>query len=434
MGLAIDPSTPAIVVNSNNSVATVATASFSPPAGSILVVRWGGNTVASSNPAAPSITDNLSVHLNWQLLDWQSRADSPTVNGQAATWWAPVGAGGAMTVTVTTGTIAGAQQAVILCEVLTGQAANPIGTHGKSGTGLGSSAAQTYLAQASGGQGFIGVLDWDATGNMTAGTGCTLASPDGTGTIPTQISYGFIRRTLADDISGVNNTLNVTFGGSATNVSWVYVEILPAVETGKQATNRHPGRAPGIRFFQTPRPTDVVAAGGNVVNIDGSLTVTATTSATIAITHTVGGSLTVTANRTATVAVTHTIGGTRVTTVNRTATVAVTHTIGGSRPITVGLSATVAVTHTIGGSRPITVNRVATVAVTHVVAGTRPITVTLTASIITGKDISGSRPTTVNRTASIAITHTIGGSLSVVCVRSADASTGGGFAQFLPFF
>ena len=269
-----------------------------------------------------------------------------------------------------------------------------------------------------------------------------------------------------------------------------------ATPVGTKSTNRHPGKGPGkARFFQTPRATNIAAAG-NVVNIDGSLTVTANRTATvavthtvagsltvtanrtatvavthtvagsltvtanrtasiarianiagslvitagrtatIAVTHTVGGSLVITANRTATVAVTHTISGTRVTTVNRTATVAVTHTVAGTRPITVGLSATVAVTHTIGGTRVTTVNRVATVAVTHTISGTRVITVGLLGSVSTV--INGSLTETVNRTATITVTHTVAATRPITVGLSADITvvSGGGAnsSMFLPFF
>jgi hypothetical protein len=222
---------------------------------------------------------------------------------------------------------------------------------------------------------------------------------------------------------------------------------------GQQATNRHPGKSPGkARFFQSPRPTNA----GNVVTIDGSLTVTASRTATVAVTHTiggslavtanrtatvavthtVGGSLTVTASRTATVAVTHTIGGSRPTTVNRTATIAVTHTIGGSLVVTASRTATVAVTHTIGGSRPVTVNRAATVAVTHTISGSRPITVNLvaTADVPGVVNISGSLVVTASRTATVAVVHTVSGSLIVVVTRSATAGTSQRTYLFLPFF
>jgi hypothetical protein len=234
--------------------------------------------------------------------------------------------------------------------------------------------------------------------------------------------------------------------------SWM-AALIGDTALGRTTTNRHPGKGPGkARFFQTPRST----SAGNVVTIDGSLTVTASRTATVAVTHTVGGSLTVTANRTATVAITHTVAGSLTVTANRTATVAVTHTIGGSRPTTVNRTATVAVTHTITGSLVVTASRTATVAVTHTISGSRPVTVNRTATVAATHTISGSRPITVglaatadipgvvtiggslvvtaSRTATVAVVHTVSGSLIVVVTRSATAGGSQRTYLFLPFF
>lgn len=410
MALAIDASTPAVATS---SVAACTTASFNPPAGSLLLVKWAGNSTGL--PPQPSITDNLGVHLTYTLIDWVSAADTGR-DSQAAQWWALVGAGGAMTVTVTNNSTGGFVHAGLNVVVYTGQHATPIGAHGKAGSGSAASIAQSYTAQADSGQGHIAVCDWDALGAETAGTGCTLTN-GGSGTIAGQISYGFLRRTLTDDVNGVSNTLNVTLPGTSTHLSWTWSEVVPAASTptdGVRSTSRHPGRGPSnIRFYQSPRSR---AIAGNVVNIDGSLVVTASSTATVAVTHTVSGSLTVTANRTATVAVTHTVGGSLTVTANRTATVAVTHTIGGSRPTTVNRTATVAVTHTISGSRPITVNLAATADVPGVV------------------NISGSLVVTASRTATVSVVHTVSGSLIVVVTRSATADTSQRTYLFLPFF
>lgn len=228
MALAIDSSSPAIATQTVGTTATVTTASFTPPDGSLLLVMWSGNTISNSNPTAPSITDNLGSHLTYTQTDWQSRADSPTVNGQAACWWAPVATGAAMTVTVTTGTATGAREAALKVYVLTGyDTVTPIGAHGKTGSASTSSIAQSYTAQSTGGWGFLADCDWDDTGAHTAGSGCTYTN-GGTGSIPGQISYGFINRTTADDSNGASNSLNVTLAGTSTNLNWVYTEVNPA--------------------------------------------------------------------------------------------------------------------------------------------------------------------------------------------------------------
>jgi hypothetical protein len=231
VALAIDAAnSPPVVTNAVGGTATVTTASFTPPSGSLLLILWSGNSSSGSNPAAPTITDNLGVHLTYTQTDWQSRANSPTVNGQAAAWWAVVGSSAAMTVTVTNGDSTN-HQAALAVVVLTGQHATPIGAHSKSGSASAASIAQSYTAQATGGWGFLVSCDWDALGTDTAGTGCTLL-PSGSGTIPTtQISYAFERRTTADDSNGVSNTLNLTLPGTSTNLSWVYVEVVPAAAT-----------------------------------------------------------------------------------------------------------------------------------------------------------------------------------------------------------
>lgn len=225
MALAIDGSTPAVVTSSTTST-TITTASFTPPAGSLLLVLWSGNSTSGINPAAPTITDNLGTPLTYTLTDWQSRADTPTVNGQAAVWSAVIGSSAAMTVTVTIGVSNSSQrQQALAVMVITGQHATPVGAHGKTGSTSAAAIAQSYTAQASGGQGFIVATDWDAVGTPTAGTSCT---DGGSGHIAGQISFAIVRRTSADDSNGASNTINVTLPGTSAHLNWVYAEILPA--------------------------------------------------------------------------------------------------------------------------------------------------------------------------------------------------------------
>jgi hypothetical protein len=226
VALAIDASTPAIAVQATGTTATVTTASFTPPAGSLLVIQYAANTIDPTSPATPTITDSLGVPLTYTLQDFSARADTPAADGQAATWTAPVASSTAMTVTVTNQAASPNRHAALRVRVLTGQHATPVGAHGKSGSISASSIAQNYTAQATGGWGFIGVIDWSATGAMTAGTGCTVEGSANVGA--PDITYGFARRTSADDVNGNTNTLNVTLGGASTSVRWTYIEILPA--------------------------------------------------------------------------------------------------------------------------------------------------------------------------------------------------------------
>lgn len=218
MALIIDPSSPAVVVGSG----TVLTASFTPPDDSLLVVMMAANSVQNFNPITPIATDTLGVHATYTLSDWFSEADNSSISGQCALWTAPITTGAAMQVSVTVDP--SNPDVAVKVFVLTGQdLTTPIGATGKSGSTSASSIAQSYVGEATSGQGFLVTCDWDALGNPTAGSGCSINA----GTIGGQISYGFARRTVADDTLGASNTLNVTTPSNSTNLSWCWLEILP---------------------------------------------------------------------------------------------------------------------------------------------------------------------------------------------------------------
>src|SRR6187401_582013 len=98
MALAIDASSPAIATQSTGSVAACATASFTPPAGAVLMIRYSANTIDPNDPGNPSITDSLGAHLTYTSIDIGKRPDTPAADGQVATWWAVVGSSAAMTI------------------------------------------------------------------------------------------------------------------------------------------------------------------------------------------------------------------------------------------------------------------------------------------------------------------------------------------------
>jgi hypothetical protein len=251
VALAIDASSPALTTQTNTATTTLASGSFTPPAGSVLLIQWSSD--AGATPASPTITDNLGTPLTYTLLDWKAaNSGSPAANGQGATWRAVVGSSAAMIVTVTNGAVTGERAAALKITVLTGaDTTTPIGAHGKSGSLSAASIAQTYTASSTGGWGFIVVTDFNQLGNETAGTGCTVIS---TGSVLTNISYGFLRRTTADDVATSSNSLNVTIPGTSTNLSWTYAEVLPAVtSTAVFPPNRTSRRRLGT-VPRLPRP------------------------------------------------------------------------------------------------------------------------------------------------------------------------------------
>jgi len=260
-GLRIDGSGPGAVTQTDGTVIALTTASFTPPAGSLLLILWAGNSVNGVNPSQPTITDSLGTPLTYTRSDWQSRADAPTVDGQAAAWTAPVITAAPMTVTVSNNAASGSRQAAFQVLVLTNEAASPVGAHGKAGSVSGAIITQTYTAQATLGQGFIAVSDWSATGTPKAGTDCYLANVNAAGTIPTnQLSYGFFKRTIPDDVNTVNNRLNVSLAGTSTALAWVYIEILPLVVSGPSGA--------GV----TPQHTEIVNTIRKQANADTAVT------------------------------------------------------------------------------------------------------------------------------------------------------------------
>lgn len=227
--LAVDASSPAVATS---TTATVTTASFTPPANSLLEIRWAGNSQPNTDPGSgPSITDNLGTPLTYTQTDWSHRGDGPAADGQAAIWTAPVVTSAPMTVSVTNNAAGvDANGNALKIRVITDDSGGvpTVGAHGKAGSASAGSIAQSYTAQATGGWGSISVCDWDLKGAETAGTGCSL---DGSANVSTLITYGFVRRTTADDVNGNSNTLNVTIPATSANLRWAYVEILPAAAT-----------------------------------------------------------------------------------------------------------------------------------------------------------------------------------------------------------
>lgn len=228
MPLVIDGATPAIAVQSTGSVATCATASFTPPDGAVLLIRYSANTIDPVDPGNPTITDNLGVHLTYTSIDIGKRPDTPAADGQVATWTAVVASSAAMTITVTNGAASPNRHAALAVTVLTGaDTSTPVGAHGKTSSATNIAAiAQNFTGTRAGSQGFLVVADWFDAGAESAGTGCTL---EGSADVAANYTYAFIKRTTADGTSGGTTTLNATLPGNSSNIRWAWVEILPAL-------------------------------------------------------------------------------------------------------------------------------------------------------------------------------------------------------------
>lgn len=233
MALAIDASSPATAVNTSFSATlTVTTASFTPPANSLLVVLWSADE--PTGPAGtPSITDSRGTPLTYTLQQFcHGGSPTPSNPGQAAIWTAPVPTSSAMTITVTNNVTVNGFDSALRVLVITDGGQPTVGTSSKN-SATGTSMAMTYTATQTGSWGFGCYVDWDEVTTPSGGTGTTLIDNGDTG----NVRYGFARRTTADGSSGSATTLNLNLTTSSAHMNWAAVEILPNAGGGSNFTS-----------------------------------------------------------------------------------------------------------------------------------------------------------------------------------------------------
>lgn len=290
--LLLDASSPAIVYVGPSS--TVTTASFTPPANSLLVVCAALNSGAgNSGIAVPTITDNLGAHLTYSLIQHCRNPDAGGEDGQAAMWSAPDVAGGALTVSITNNDAATGQAIKVWVFTDDSGGLPTIGANKENGRGVaGTAVADTVTATVNNSRGVIAYNDWDATTAPTAGTGCTLTG--GGAQQQTAITYAFALRTTADGVNAATIGMNLTTA-STSNARWVIAEVKPAVGAaappadGAPAIDWWPGDGPNMveRFTADPGSTDQTVTTAVTVNAEatthdlttGDPTVTQTTAA-----------------------------------------------------------------------------------------------------------------------------------------------------------
>jgi hypothetical protein len=221
--LAIDASTPAATTGAGPSLPSN---SFSPPANSLIIVGFNGDSQGGVNPATPSITDSLGSHLTWTLVQFASHADTPAVNGQSALWWAQTStAPGSMTVTVTNNAAAGTGGQVKPWVFTDSSGSAPTVGASNKGTLTGTNGiVATYTATATNSWG-VGVAQ-DNTGAATfsALSGCTqddgFVGSNGD-------SSSFLRRTVADGVNGNTTTLTWSLTITSSDITWAILEVVP---------------------------------------------------------------------------------------------------------------------------------------------------------------------------------------------------------------
>jgi hypothetical protein len=222
MPVAIDASTPPSLTSITSPITCAA---FTPPADPLLLAIWLDNTGVGADPNAAACTSSPAQ--TWTRDAWDHLSSgSPSLDGQAVLWHAqPAGLAGSTTVTVTRGSLGMDEQALAVYALTGHDPTTPIGAVGGNRQAGGSSLAASYVASITGGQGFMGVCDWNAgaTTGWAPDAGCTMVAK---GTINGQISYAVLRRTDPDGVVGATTSMGITGLPAGGQYHWVYCEAI----------------------------------------------------------------------------------------------------------------------------------------------------------------------------------------------------------------
>ena len=222
-GLALDASTPAVVKARGN---TLTTASFTPPAGSVLVISAQSN--GNSDTKSIAVSDNLSTHLTYT----QAQTKGNTTNDvYAKLYWAPVTTSRAMTVTATIGGNSG-DYGMLSVLVFTG--ANTAAPIGASGGGRGATGVITdsYTSTASGSWGWLSYGDWAQKGVPKVPTTETVhASYNVSG----EDTFALIKQNATTAAAGTQVTMSTTSPTSGARATHIYFEVVSATAQGPSA-------------------------------------------------------------------------------------------------------------------------------------------------------------------------------------------------------
>jgi hypothetical protein len=198
---------------------TLTTASFTPPAGSVLVISAQSN--GNNSAKSISVTDNLTSHLTYT----QAQVKGNTTNDvYAKLYWAPVTTSRAMTVTATMG---GNSNDYGMLSVLVFTGANTAAPIGASGGGRGATGviSDTYTSTAAGSWGWLSTGDWAQAGVPTVpSTEAVQASYNVAG----QDSFALIKQKATTATPGTPVTMSTTSPTSGAQITHIYFEVVPS--------------------------------------------------------------------------------------------------------------------------------------------------------------------------------------------------------------
>lgn len=210
--MAITIGTSPTLVTASFGASTVATGSFSPPVGSLLV-------------AAVATVNGEVTGLSGGSLTWTRRVQSISTF-YVEMWTAPAPSGGSG-ITASAG-LDGITAAALKVWVLTGQHASPIGTTGTGATTTNNAAVNAYTSTGSASRGFIVAVD--------GGTGGTPSSTDDEEAFGT--SFFGLAATKAANSGASGSTIQFNLDASGTGAAdweWAALEILAAPDIPRPA-------------------------------------------------------------------------------------------------------------------------------------------------------------------------------------------------------
>lgn len=223
MAITVDGATVARWTGTPAGASTIASASFTPPSGSLLLVAINGdsNVGASFNP-----TCSGGGH-TWTERVTRKNSDGGATEGFASIFTAPVVTGASMTVSVgRSANDGGTHRVSAKCYIITGQHASPIGTSAE-GTSATNNVSPS-LAAAGAGRLFGAATDWNALGAPTS------TDTEDAAHHASQISLLSAYK-AADHVSGSQSINFDASGTSAADWNYVLQEILAAAGVGDTA-------------------------------------------------------------------------------------------------------------------------------------------------------------------------------------------------------
>lgn len=289
-GLALDASTPAVVKKKGT---TLTTATFTPPAGSVLVISVQSN--GNSDVKSIAVGDNLASHLTYT----QAQVKGNTTNDvYAKLYWAPVATSKAMTVTATIG---GSNGDYGMLSVLVFTGANTSAPIGASGGGRGATGviSDSYTSTAAGSWGWLSTGDWAQKGvPKVPSTETVHASYNVAG----EDTFALIKSNAVTAAAGSTVTMSTTSPTSGSRTTHIYFEVVPASTQVPAApkitaltaspTSIPKGNASTLAWAVTGSPTPTLSIDNAVGEVTGAtskaVSPTQTTTYTLTATNTQG--------------------------------------------------------------------------------------------------------------------------------------------------